>query len=168
MRKMRLAMAQINPTVGDFPGNVKKIADALEQARSLGVDIISFPELAVCGYPPEDILLKPGFIDENLKSLNRVIELCKDITAVVGFVDARGDIYDATAVIDDGKLVGVYHKMYLPSYGVFDENRYFRQGESCPVFVVGGVGVGINICEDIWYEAGLASLQVSLGTEVSS
>jgi NAD+ synthase (glutamine-hydrolysing) len=166
MRKLRIGMAQINTTVGDFAGNTRRILEAVAEARSLGVDLLAFPELAICGYPPEDLLLKPQFIEENLRCLNRVVESSPGLAIVVGFVDAKGDIYNAAAVIDDGKLVGVYHKIYLPNYGVFDENRYFQAGRECPVYVITGVGVGINICEDIWYEAGPSTAQAYSGAEV--
>ncbi len=159
-------MAQINTTVGDFAGNTKRILEAVAEARALGVDILTFPELAICGYPPEDLLFKPQFIEENLRSLERIVDGSSGLTIAVGFVDAKEDIYNAAAVIHDGKLVGVYHKIYLPNYGVFDENRYFRAGSECPVYIIAGVGVGINICEDIWYEAGPATAQAYAGAEV--
>src|SRR5512136_1803791 len=119
MHKLRLGMAQINTTVGDFAGNTRKIQETIQQAKSLGVDLLCFPELAICGYPPEDLLLKPGFIKENRKALNGVIKTSKGIATVVGFVDANSDIFNAAAVIHDGKLVHIYHKVYLPNYGVF-------------------------------------------------
>ncbi len=125
MRRLRIGMAQINTTVGDFAGNVQKILESISEARSLGVDLLTFPELAICGYPPEDLLFKPQFIEENLRSLDKVVASSSGLTIVVGFVDTKGDIYNAAAVIHDGKLAGVYHKIYLPNYGVFDENRYF-------------------------------------------
>jgi NAD+ synthase (glutamine-hydrolysing) len=166
MRRMRIGMAQINTTVGDFQGNTKKILDAMAEARSLGVDLLTFPELAICGYPPEDLLFKPRFIEENMHSLEQVIAGSSGITVVVGFVDAKDDIYNAAAIVHDGRLCGVYHKIYLPNYGVFDENRYFRTGTECPVYVVAGVGIGINVCEDIWYEAGPATAQAYQGAEI--
>ena len=166
MRRLRICMAQINTTVGDFAGNRQKILKAIDEARSSGVDLLAFPELAVCGYPPEDLLFKPQFITENLRSLDKVAEASSGITVIIGFVDAKEDIYNAAAIIHDGKLVGVYHKIYLPNYGVFDENRYFRAGSECPVYIIGGIGVGVNICEDIWYEAGPATTQAYSGAEV--
>ena len=166
MRRLRIGLAQINTTVGDFAGNTQKILEAVAEVRSLGVDLLTFPELAICGYPPEDLLFKPQFIEENLKSLDKVIDGSSGLTIVVGFVDARDDLYNVAAIIHDGKLVGVYHKIYLPNYGVFDENRYFQAGSECPVYIIGGVGVGINICEDIWYEAGPATAQAYSGAEV--
>jgi NAD+ synthase (glutamine-hydrolysing) len=166
MRRLRLGMAQINTTVGDFKGNTERILESIGEGKSRGVDLLTFPELAICGYPPEDLLLKPKFIEENLKSLDKVIEGSSGITVVVGFVDAQGDIFNAAAVIHDKKLAGVYHKIYLPNYGVFDENRYFQAGGECTVYVIAGVGVGINICEDIWYEAGPTTVQAYAGGEV--
>ncbi len=166
MRRLRIAMAQINTTVGDFGGNVAKILKAMAEARSLGADLVTFPELAICGYPPEDLLLKPQFIEQNLKSLSRVIEGSQGLTLVVGFVDSKEDIYNAAAIIHDGRLVAVYHKIYLPNYGVFDENRYFQAGKEYPVYVITGIGVGVNICEDILYEAGPTTAQAYSGAEV--
>ena len=166
MRRMRIGMAQVNTTVGDFAGNAGKIIETMAKAKSLGVDLLTFPELAVCGYPPEDLLLKPQFIQENLRALGEVVAGSAGLTVVVGFVDSKGDIYNAAAIIHDGRLVGIYHKTYLPNYGVFDENRYFRAGDECPVYVIAGVGVGVSICEDIWYEAGPATAQASAGAEV--
>ena len=166
MRRLRLGMAQINTTVGDFQGNTQKILEAIAHGRSLGVDLLSLPELAVCGYPPEDLLLKPQFIKENLRAIKKMEKHTSGLTIIVGFVDAQGDIYNAAAVIHDGKLAGIYHKIYLPNYGVFDENRYFQAGQDCPVYTVAGVGVGVNICEDIWYEAGPATIQAYSGAEI--
>jgi NAD+ synthase (glutamine-hydrolysing) len=163
---MRIGMAQINTTVGDFDGNARKILEAVAEARSLGVDLLTFPELATCGYPPEDLLFKPRFIAENLRVLDEVVKHSSGITLVLGFVDAREALYSAAAVIHDGELVGVYHNIYLPNYGVFDENRYFWAGRECPVYIIAGVGVGINICEDIWYEAGPTRAQAHSGAEV--
>jgi NAD+ synthase (glutamine-hydrolysing) len=159
-------MAQINTTVGDFDGNVKKILGVVDTARALGADIVTLPELAVCGYPPEDLLFKPQFVQANLKSLQQIVEKSKGIAVVAGFVDTDGDIYNAAAVISDGKLIGTYHKILLPNYGVFDENRYFRAGNECPVYIINGVGIGINICEDIWNETGPATVQTHAGAEV--
>ncbi|MDO9333278.1 MAG: NAD+ synthase [Dehalococcoidales bacterium] len=166
MRRLRIAMAQINTTVGDFDGNVKKILGAVDTARSAGADIVTLPELAVCGYPPEDLLFKPQFIQANLDSLQKIAESAKGITVITGFVDADGDIYNAAAVLHFGRIAGLYRKIYLPNYGVFDENRYFRAGSDCPIFVIGGVAIGITICEDIWYEAGPATVQANAGAEV--
>ena len=166
MKRLRLGMAQVNTVVGDFAGNTQRILEVIKQARSLEVDLLTFPELAICGYPPEDLLLKPRFIEQNLRCLGLVVDGSSGLAVVVGFVDAREDIYDAAAVIHDGKMVGVYHKIYLPNYGVFDENRYFRAGSECPVYVLSGVAIGVSICEDIWYEAGPATVEAHSGAEV--
>lgn len=166
MHRLRVGMAQINTTVGDFAGNTRKILAAVEEAKALNVDVVAFPELAICGYPPEDLLLKPQFIRENCRALQKVAEVSAGITVIVGFVDTEKDIYNAAAVLHDGRLVGIYRKTYLPNYGVFDEDRYFRAGNTCPVYTIAGVGIGINICEDIWYESGPATAQACAGAEV--
>jgi NAD+ synthase (glutamine-hydrolysing) len=165
-RRVRIGLAQINTTVGDITGNRQKILDTIEQARSSGVDILAFPELAICGYPPEDLLFKPQFIAENLRSLKEITAATAGMTVIIGFVDADQDIYNAAAVIHDGKHLGTYHKIFLPNYGVFDENRYFRSGEACPVYVINGINMGVTICEDIWYEGGPASSQAYSGAEL--
>ncbi len=166
MHNIRVGIAQINSTVGDLSGNTKKIMESIDQARSLGVDLLTFPELAITGYPPEDLLLKPQFIKQNRESLNKIIERSSGMVIVVGFVDSDGAIYNAAAVLYDKKLVGVYHKFYLPNYGVFDENRYFQAGREYPVFIIYGIGMGITICEDMWYEAGPAIVQAYAGARV--
>ena len=166
MNNIRVGIAQINSTVGDFSGNTKKIMQSIDQAKSLGVDLLTFPELAITGYPPEDLLLKPHFIKQNRESLDKIIDHSSDIAVVVGFVDSDGDTYNAAGVIYDKKLAGVYHKIYLPNYGVFDENRYFQAGTDCSIFNIYGLGVGITICEDMWYEAGPALVQASAGAKV--
>jgi len=166
MRQLRIGMAQLNVTVGDFDGNTQKILKAIDEARSFGVDLVTFPELAICGYPPEDLLFKPHFIEENLRCLEQIITNSAGIAIVVGFVDAEDDIYNAAAIIHDGKLAGIYHKIYLPNYGVCDEDRYFRAGSECPVYSIAGANIGVNICEDIWYEAGPTTAQSYAGAEV--
>jgi len=166
MKQLRLALAQINPTVGDFKGNVKLIIENLVRARDLGADVVAFPELAITGYPPEDLLLKPSFVDANLKALDEVIGAARGITSIVGFVDRKADLHNAAAVIHDGILIGAYNKVYLPNYGVFDEKRYFHAGDACPIFEVGGIGIGLNVCEDIWYDTGPATVQATAGAEL--
>lgn len=154
MRILRIALAQINCTVGDLSGNVRKIGDAIDQARKDKVDLIAFPELAIPGYPPEDLLLKPQFIDDNLNALDKVVQKSDGITVVVGFIHREEELYNAAAVIHHGRVGLIYQKWYLPNYGVFDENRYFQAGRTAPVFTIEGVSVGVNICEDIWYPEG--------------
>ena len=167
MRKFRLALAQINVTVGDLSGNTEKILDCVDQAREAGANLVAFPELTVPGYPPEDLLLKPQFLAENRLCMERIAEASEGIAVVVGFADfVGGEVYNAAAVACDGQLAGVYHKQFLPNYGVFDEDRYFRSGDSCPVYVLDGTPVGVNICEDIWYAVGPTVVQRSIGAEV--
>ena len=166
MRTLRLAMAQVNPTVGDLEGNARKVLECLKEARALDVDLIAFPELVLTGYPPEDLLYKPQFIQDNLRVMKEVAAQTQGLTAVYGFADAQGDIYNAAAIASDGQVVGVYHKMFLPTYGVFDEDRYFKPGRTCPVFTIKGIGVGVNICEDIWYALGPTAVQRDAGAEL--
>jgi len=166
MLSLRVALAQINPTVGDLEGNTAKIIDYIDRAREAGAAVVAFPELALTGYPPEDLLLKPQFIQENLDLLREIAEHTSGITAVVGFVDADDDIYNAAAILHDGAIVHAYHKVFLPNYGVFDEERYFRQGREQPVFLIGGVKVGVSICEDIWYPTGPAAIQSQSGAQL--
>lgn len=164
MNTIRVALAQINPTVGDLAGNTDLVLDYIARAQSVGADLVAFPELALTGYPPEDLLLKPHFVRDNLAALTKVVSATHDLIVVVGFVDTDGsDIYNAAAVIADGKLVDSYHKNFLPNYGVFDEERYFQRGSSCPVFSLGEARIGLNICEDIWYPGGPTKMQALVG-----
>jgi NAD+ synthase (glutamine-hydrolysing) len=162
----RLALAQINLTVGALDSNTARIIEYLDRARELGAQMVAFPELAIPGYPPEDLLFKPQFIQANIDRMHRVVEAAKGITVVVGFADDDGHIRNSAAIAHDGKLLGVYHKVFLPNYGVFDEERYFRAGDECPVFVLNGTPVGINICEDIWRAIGPTTVQQSVGASV--
>src|SRR6266446_10199916 len=166
---LRVALAQVNVTVGDLDGNAKKIRTDMQQAHAAGAHIVCLPELALTGYPPEDLLLKPGFVADNLRKLDDLIAASRDLpglTTIIGFVDRDHDIYNAAAVIAEGTLAGVYHKHYLPNYGVFDEERYFQAGRKAPVFLIHGVHVGVNICEDIWYPTGPLTMQAHAGSEV--
>lgn len=163
---MRLALAQINSTVGDLAGNTARILDQLDQARAQAADVVAFPELAITGYPPEDLVLKPSFVRDNLSRLQDVVAATKGITAIVGFIDVDGDTYNAAAVAHDGVLAAVHHKRFLPNYGVFDENRYFRAGSTCPVVGLNGTHIGVNVCEDIWYPGGPTTGQALAGAEL--
>ena len=163
MDTVRLGLAQINVRVGDVEGNLKKILGYIKDARAKGVDILSFPELAVTGYPPEDLLLKPSFINDNLEALDEVRKAARGLTVILGFADRREDIYNAAAIIHDRALVDIYRKHYLPNYGVFDENRYFQSGLRAPVYKLGDVIFGVNICEDIWYPGDPTRRQSILG-----
>ncbi|MDE2780593.1 MAG: NAD+ synthase [Chloroflexota bacterium] len=171
MRSFRLALAQLNPTVGDIEGNTARIIEYVEQARERGADLVAFPELAITGYPPEDLLFKTSFLQANVGAMQRVVAAARDIAVVVGYVEvgdsATGtDIANAAAIGYDGQLIDSYRKMYLPNYGVFDEDRYFRRGTECPVYRINGVGIGVNICEDIWYPVGPIAVQREAGAEL--
>ncbi|MEK6679241.1 MAG: NAD+ synthase [Nitrospirota bacterium] len=154
MNTLRIGMAQINCTVGDLAGNTEKIIRYTEKAQEMCVDILSFPEMAITGYPPEDLLLKRDFIDENLKYLDIIKNKTGNICVVVGFVNRKKGIYNAAAVIQNKKIAGIYHKMLLPNYGVFDEKRYFKEGDEYKVFSLNDINFAVTICEDIWFEDG--------------
>src|SRR5688572_6815479 len=128
MRTLRIALAQINSTVGDLEGNAARVRAALTRAESLGAELIVFPEQTLPGYPAEDLLLKSDFIDANLRVLERLASGVRRSVAVVGFADRKDDVMNAAAVIADGRVQGIYHKHYLPNYSVFDEKRYFQAG----------------------------------------
>jgi NAD+ synthase (glutamine-hydrolysing) len=165
-RVLRVALGQLNPTVGDLDANSRKVVEWIDRARDEGADLVAFPELVLTGYPPEDLLLKPSFIRDNLKALDRVVAASRGIAVIVGFVDMDSDIYNSAAFASDGEVKGVYHKYYLPNYGVFDEERYFRRGARSPIFVYQGVRIGVSICEDAWYPTGPVSLQALNGAEL--
>ena len=165
-RSFRLALAQINTTVGDIPGNTAKILDYLDRARQAHADLVAFPELAITGYPPEDLVLRPAFLKDNLAAMERVVAASQGIAVLVGFVSVDPDTANAAALGYDGKLVDIYQKMYLPNYGVFDEDRYFMRGNTCPVYTINGVKVGVGICEDVWYSVGPIAVQRDAGAEV--
>jgi NAD+ synthase (glutamine-hydrolysing) len=154
MRTLRLALAQVNSIVGDLEENFRKIVHYVEQAVTCDADIIAFPELSLTGYPAEDLLLRPEFIDDNLECLRKLIPYSKHITILVGFVDRRDDIFNAAALLHKGALADIYHKQFLPNYSVFDENRYFQEGKRLPIYKLNGINIGVNICEDIWYPGG--------------
>ncbi len=176
-------MAQINPTVGDVDGNVRKIVGWMREARKAKADLVAFPELAITGYPPEDLLLKPRFVEDNLRALDEVRRQCRGLTSVVGYVAQGGpskaspdhpmvvpagrhDLYNAAAVIADRQLVISYCKWFLPNYGVFDESRYFHSGDRVPVVTLNGTCLGVNICEDIWLPEGPTRAQAAAGAEI--
>ena len=163
MTQLRLAAAQLNVVVGDLAGNAERIIAAVKQADGDGCDLVVFPELAVTGYPPEDLLLKPSFVDDNLDAVRAIAEQAREAVAFVGFVDrepgASGQhrpLYNAVAVCHRGEIVGTYRKRQLPNYSVFDEQRYFRPGaDALPLYTVAGVRVGVSICEDAWVAGGV-------------
>ena len=180
-RTIRLALAQINLTVGDLPGNTARMLDYLQQAREAGADLVAFPELATTGYPPEDLLFKRSFVDANVEAMEQVVAASAGIVVVLGYVRPRphpnplpggegtkewGGIANSAAIGYDGKLIDTYDKIFLPNYGVFDEERYFVKGNVCPVYELGDVRIGVNVCEDIWYETGPTSVQRQAGAEL--
>lgn len=160
---IRVALSQINPTVGDLSENTEKIITYIKKARTKGADIVAFPELAITGYPPEDLLLKPQFIQDNINALQRIVDVSRKIITVVGFVDRGNGLFNAAAIISDGRLVDIYHKRHLPNYGVFDEYRYFNPGKRFPIYSADGFKFGVNICEDIWHENGPSKIQALKG-----
>ena len=175
-RTFRLALAQINPTVGDIAGNTAKILDYLERAREAQADLVAFPELAITGYPPEDLLFKRSFLTDNVAAMEKVAAASQGIAVVLGYVhivslerqseEVGPQVTNAAALCSGGKLIDTYHKIFLPNYGVFDEQRYFQKGSECPVYTIGGVAVGVNICEDIWYPVGPTTVQCQAGAEL--
>ncbi len=183
MRSFRIAMVQMNPTVGDLDGNVKRIVGWLREARKAKADLAAFPELAVTGYPPEDLLLKPRFVEDNRLALQQVARECRGLAAVVGCVGQGGasdpksvsptvvpagrhELYNAAAVIADRRVVATYTKWFLPNYGVFDESRYFHPGRRLPIVTLNDTVLGVNICEDIWLPEGPTRIQAWAGAEV--
>src|SRR5829696_9842461 len=147
---MRVALAQINTTVGDIWGNVEKMAETLERATDEGVELVAYPELTIPGYPPEDLLMRPSFIEENMGALQEFAgRVPENVVAAVGFVDLDADLFNACAVVSGGEVLHRYHKRYLPNYGVFDENRYFREGSDTPILDLDDALIGVSVCEDI-------------------
>jgi NAD+ synthase (glutamine-hydrolysing) len=163
---LRVALAQINPTVGDIDGNAAKIAERIAEARDQGAALVVFPELTLSGYPPEDLLLKTSFLDRVSETLTELAAQTRGIVALVGFPESAEDVYNAAAVLADGEVAAVYRKMYLPNYGVFDEQRYFQSGAEAGIFELNGVPVGITICEDIWEPGPPAMTEALAGAQV--
>ena len=152
-------MAQINPTVGDLAGNARRIVELCGQAQHAGAQLVVFGELAVCGYPPEDLLLKKHFAEDNLRTVKNLAKQCSDIPVIVGFAEpAESGCYNSAAVLAQGKIAGVYRKMHLPNYGVFDERRYFQPGDCPAVVQIDGQKLALTICEDIWADVDLSEL----------
>ena len=163
---MRIALAQVNPTVGDLAGNAQLVIEGIERGREAQADIVCFPELVITGYPPEDLLLKPSFVRDNLAQLELIAQATKGVAAVVGFVDQEGDIYNAAAFLHDGEVKAVYHKVFLPNYGVFDEKRYFVPGHKSPIVELDGVRIGLSVCEDCWFPSGPMAWQAHHGAQL--
>ncbi|MGH9303992.1 MAG: NAD+ synthase [Acidimicrobiales bacterium] len=167
MPRLRVALCQVNAVVGDLGGNVDKVVSFLGRAEDHGADVAIFPELVLTGYPPEDLLAKPEFIEENLHALDVVVSATRHCAAVVGYVEAEDGLYNAAAVAAGGKLSGTWRKQLLPNYGVFDEQRWFRAagGAGC-LFVIGGARVGVVVCEDVWSPTGPAARLGRAGAEL--
>src|SRR5688572_3954638 len=163
MRTLRIALAQVNTTVGDFDGNLRRIRDAIGRAEALGAELVAFPEQTLPGYPAEDLLLKSEFIEANRRALEA---LAADVTrsvVVVGVAHRDDDVYNAAAVLAGGAVRGIYRKHHLPNYSVFDEKRYFQAGNEPMVFGYGPITFGVNVCEDMWYPDGPAVAQAGEG-----
>ncbi|MFP6594400.1 MAG: NAD+ synthase [Dehalococcoidia bacterium] len=171
MRTLRIALAQVNTAVGDIDGNARLIIDTMAKAREAGAELVAFPELAITGYPPEDLVLHRRFVADNRAALERVAAEARGIAAIVGFVDGspeRGEpVYNAAAFLHEGVIASVYRKIHLPNYGVFDEKRYFERGAECPVIDFGGVRIGMSICEDVWESVGPAEVERAAGAEIN-
>ena len=164
--KLRVGLAQINPTVGALSANAAKILDYYNQAIAAECEIVAFPELSLTGYPPEDLVLKDGFVADNLSELAKIVKSIGDTAAIIGFVDRddrTGEIFNAAAICRNGAVVGVYRKHLLPNYNVFDEQRYFTPGVENPLFTINEICFGVTICEDIWQADGPVAEQASLG-----
>src|ERR1039458_4933990 len=146
---LKLALCQMNPTVGDIAGNEAQILRWISDARAAGAQLVLFPELAVTGYPPEDLLLKEHFLADARAALERIALSARGIVALVGFPERAADVYNACAVLADGSVQAIYRKVFLPNYGVFDEQRYFQSGLAGPVIELGQMTVGLTVCEDI-------------------
>ena len=167
MSRLRVAAAQLNLTVGDLEGNTARILDAYERAEALGVDLVAFPELAITGYPPEDLLLRPAFVAQAREVLEKVAARTGRTAAIVGFPEQDAVQYNSAAVCAGGRILGVYRKHLLPNYSVFDEERYFEPwiGDG-PLFAVAGVRVAVTICEDAWSPTGPVLTQATGGAEL--
>ncbi|MCE5330261.1 NAD+ synthase [bacterium] len=163
MSVLRLCIAQINPAVGDFSKNFNLIAKSIEKAREFFCDIVILPELALTGYPPEDLLLKPAFTDKNLEYIEKIKLLADKITVICGFVNKENEIFNSAAIMHDKRIFSIYNKQYLPNYSVFDEERYFQKGTRNKIFKIKNSLVGVNICEDIYYSEGPAKIQAIYG-----
>src|SRR3954454_8121241 len=150
MSRLTVALAQIDPTVGDLDGNAEKIRAGIDRAREAGAQLVVFPELALTGYPLEDLLIKTHFLRRTSERLEELAEASEGIVALVGYPQLRDDVYNACAVLSEGRVQAVYQKTYLPNYGVFDEQRYFQQGSEPALIEDDGIPIGLTICEDIW------------------
>ena len=153
---VKICVAQVNTAVGGIKGNTQKIISEIKNAEKQGADIIVFPELTITGYPPEDLLFKKSFVRENIQAVKKASRAAGGITAVIGFVNhEKGHIFNSAAIAQKGRIKGIYNKVILPNYGVFDEKRYFTSGGKIYIFKKGGLRFGVTICEDMWQESKL-------------
>src|SRR3954447_8294088 len=166
MSRLTVALAQIDATVGDLDGNAEKIRAGIERARDAGAQLVLFPELALTGYPPEDLLIKTHFLRAAAQRMDEIAEAAEDVVALVGYPQLRDDVYNALAVLAGGSVQAVYRKVYLPNYGVFDEQRYFQQGIEPALIEIDGISVGLTVCEDIWQPGPPATTEALAGAEV--
>ena len=164
--KLRIALAQVNPTVGDIEGNASLISTWIARAREAGAQLVVFPEQAVTGYPAEDLWLKPHFLDAASKAVDELASGVEGIVALVGFPEHDAATYNSVAVLADGQVRAVYRKILLPNYGVFDERRYFEPGDTPALIEVAGAQIGLTICEDIWYPGPPASVEALAGASL--
>ena len=165
-RPLRIALAQMNPTVGDIDGNARKIREYLDRGVDEGAQLVVFPELAINGYPPEDLLLKTHFLAAGRRALEDLAQHVRDTVALIGFAEHAEDVFNSLAVLADGQVRGIYRKMFLPNYGVFDEHRYFQVGDTPAIARLNGTTLGLTICEDIWEPGPPASDVALAGAEV--
>ncbi len=165
-QRLRIALAQVNPTVGDIEGNARLIAEAIDRARAAGAQLVVLPEQALTGYPAEDLWLKPHFLDAARRALEGIASRAREIVALVGFPERDAATFNAAAVLADGAFRGSYRKVLLPNYSVFDERRYFEPGDAPALIEVGGVSIGLTICEDIWYPGPPASVEALAGARL--
>mgnify|MGYP001598838823 CR=1 FL=1 len=146
---MKIALAQINSIVGDISNNTKKTISIIKKTKA---DVVVFPELSITGYSPQDLLLKRGFIDENMNALKKIVQNTKNKAAIVGFIErAYENLYNSAAIIRNQQVIGIHHKICLPNYTIFDEKRWFKEGSNATIFEFDGKGIGVSICEDIWF-----------------
>ena len=165
MTTFRIALAQINTIVGDLQGNLEKVLHYTNLAKAQSADLVAFPEMAITGYPAEDLVYKPAFLKASKEKMLQAVDASNGIGLVIGFVDSNIHTYNAAAVAYDGKLIDIYHKIHLPTYGVFDEDRYFKSGSQQPVYKINGSHLGVNICEDIWHKDGPIIVQRKTGAK---
>ena len=167
MSNIKISMNQINTKVGALDYNSNKIIESINEAKSKNCDIVCFPELTITGYPPEDLVLSNLFVKNNILALKNIVKSTNNITVILGFIDQDEiGIYNAAAIISNKKIIATYRKNKLPNYGVFDEKRYFKQGNEIVILKNKGIKIGISICEDIWEDYEVCKLESDLGCNI--